>query len=193
MALALQDDPRWQRFNDQGYVCPCCGRTFGGIFDIGFRVPSPWPHGLPPENTTGVWRVGDDSLSGDICRVGAHRFVRGIVELPIIGSGESFAFGAWASLHPDRFDDYVAAYGTDREGDLGRCFGWLSNELPGYSDDRFLQVDVIFRGGSDRPLFLAHHDEMPLARDQREGISFDALLDLYARCCHDIRSHLDQH
>lgn len=87
--------------------------------------------------------------------------------------------------------DYVAAFGTDRELDLGGFFGWLSNDLPGFCEGRFVKVDVILQGGSARPLFFAHDDEMPLARDQREGISFDALLDLYARCGRDSRPHLE--
>ncbi len=193
MAPGLQDDPRWQRFNDQSYRCPCCGGTFGGVFDMVCHAPSPWPHGPVGDLPGRTRQVDDDRLTSDLCSVGEHRFIRGVLEIPIIGTDQRFGFGAWASVHPDRFADYVAAFGTDRELDLGGFFGWLSNDLPGYCEGRFVKVDVILQGGSARPLFFAHDDEMPLARDQREGISFDALLDLYARCGRDIRPHLEPH
>ena len=32
----LDLDARWRRFNDPDRSCPCCGRTFSGVFDIGF-------------------------------------------------------------------------------------------------------------------------------------------------------------
>ena len=45
----LDLDARWRRFHDEDRECPCCGRRFNGIFDVGFGHPDAWPHGPLPE------------------------------------------------------------------------------------------------------------------------------------------------
>ena len=71
--MSLSEDPRWQRFNNSERPCPCCGRTFSGVFDIGFDHPQPWPHGNREQSDQDVLAVGKDSLSADLCRFVATR------------------------------------------------------------------------------------------------------------------------
>lgn len=188
--MKLDADPRWRRFNDQSYQCPCCNRSFSGIFDIAYDHPDPWRHGTFRDNAGASVQVGADWLGSDLCMIGDDHFVRGTIAIPVQGSPTSFAFGAWASLHKDRFQAYVDAFGSGAESALDPCFGWLSNELPVYGTGTFLKTEVRFQGGTARPDFMVWDASSALARDQVTGITFDQLLDLYAASGNDIRHHL---
>ncbi len=184
----LDLDKRWQRFNDADRVCPCCGKTFGGVFDIGFDHPLTWPHENRADSGLDVIEVGDDKLSADLCRVGEDRFIRCVVLLPIRGSDESFAFGAWGSVHPDSFARYVEAWNADNWSDFEGCFAWLANDLPGFESEEPIACNLSVGDGSHRPSLQAQ--DGPLKEAQENGISFDDLLDIYAATGNDIRAHL---
>ena len=190
MTGALAQDPRWQRMLDSNWACPCCGQRFGGIMDIGYDHPDSWSHGNRQESGEETLKVDDDQLGSDLCRHCEHRFVRGVLKLPIKGSDEVFGFGVWSSLHPDNFDAYVAAWGKPEEADLGPWFGWMSNKLPLYGEG-FLEARVEPRGGNERPVITVEAEGHPLTRDQSQGISFDRLLDIYGAAGSDLRPHLE--
>ncbi len=185
--MDLNEDPRWRRFNDSSRPCPCCGRTFDGVFDIGFDHPAPWPHGNRSEAGADVLEVDDDSLGTDLCRWGKYRFIRAVLMLPIKGTDKVFAYGPWGSVNPANFDRYVAA--TDSGDAFDGCFAWLMNRLPGVEMDDWLPCDLIVEDPAERPRLYVH-DGHPLADWQEGGISFDQLLDIYAAAGQDIRPHL---
>ena len=108
--MELANDPRWQRFNDSSRPCPCCGRTFDGVFDIGYDHPDPWPHGNRAESGQDVLSVGVDELGTDLCSFGKYRFIRCVLPIPIIGTDQRFAFGPWGSVNPDNFALYVNSH-----------------------------------------------------------------------------------
>lgn len=185
--IDLAQDPRWRRFTDAGYACACCGQSFGGPMDIGFGNPAPWPHGLRGDRDE--LRVGTDQLTADACRLGDSRFVRAVLILPVIGTNATFAYGPWASVHPDSFE--AALTGNGFEG----CFAWLANRLPGWDTEHPLPCNLLPGPAGDRPRLEIHAScGHPLAQAQRDGITFDRLLDIYAAAGHDLRPHLtDRH
>lgn len=188
--MKLADDPRWQRLNDATFRCACCGESLPGMFDIAYDHPDHWPHGSLRNSGQTALRHDGDFLNADLCDLGDDRFIKGLVELPLIGSDRVFAFGAWVSLHPENFDAYVDAYGTDREHGLGPYFGWLCNALPLYGNADVLETSVHFHGGTRRPSIRVTDTRTDLARDQTAGISLDRLLDIYAASGTDLRPHL---
>ncbi|MDJ1007210.1 MAG: DUF2199 domain-containing protein [Paracoccaceae bacterium] len=186
----LSTDPRWLRFNDKDSPCPCCGRVFQGVFDLGYDHPDPWPHGNRAERGMESFEVGDDRLTSDLCSIGPHRFIRALLPLPIKGSDQTFAFGPWGSVNPENFDRWIAACQADGFSDFEGCFAWLMNKLPGVEMDDWLPCDLIpHEDPSKRPALFVH-DGHPLAVWQEQGISFDHLLDIYAAAGQDIRPHL---
>jgi hypothetical protein len=193
LPYSLDQDPRWRAFNDNATPCACCGQTFSGIFDLGCDHPDHWPHANRSESGQDVLEVGRDRLSPDLCRVGEDRFVRGVLQLPVIGSEIPFGFGVWCSLKAENYDAYAATMGTYNDLDLGKFFGWMSNSLPYYDTEEPLASDVIFRGDGTRPLIEIHDEAHPLGRDQVNGITFDTLLDIYAAFGTDVRAHLPSH
>ena len=56
----LDLDKRWQRFNNSNRECPCCGKTFGGVFDIGFDHPLTWPHQSRADSGQDVIEIDGD-------------------------------------------------------------------------------------------------------------------------------------
>ncbi|GGE46215.1 DUF2199 domain-containing protein [Actibacterium pelagium] len=184
----LDLDKRWQRFNDANRECPCCGQTYGGVFDIGFDHPLTWPHENRADSGQEVIEKDDDKLSADLCRVGDDRFIRCIVALPIRGSDETFAFGAWGSVHPDHFAAYVQAWNSGDWSGFEGCFSWLSNDLPGFESEEPIACNLWIGEPGERPALQAQGG--PLKEAQENGISFDDLLDIYAATGNDIRAHL---
>ncbi len=182
--MTLDDDPRWQRFND--------GTTFGGVFDIGFDHPQPWPHGNRADSGQDVMAVGKDSLSVDLCRFGQHRFIRCVLKLPIIGTDQSFAFGPWGGVNAENFDAYVRNELSGTLDQFEGCFAWMMNFLPGFQIDDWLPCNLVIEDPQSRPVLEVHDGSHDLARLQEEGITFDQLLDIYAAAGQDIRSRLMQ-
>lgn len=183
--LAL--DSRWRRFNDESRTCPCCGQSFNGIFDIGFDHPDTWPHEALRDSGETELQVGEDRLSADLCRVDEHRFIRCVLPLPLRGSDEHFCFGAWASVKPENFYRYIDDAVGEAEEFEG-CFAWLMNDLPGYESEDPIACDLVPGHEGQRPTLKVHAG--PLADAQKEGITFDQLLDIYAASGNDIRPHL---
>lgn len=188
--MKLSDDTRWRRFNDKNFRCACCGQSFGGIFNIDYDHPDAWPHGEYRNNVGEPIKVGHDFLGSDFCWANGDVFIRGLVEIPIVGTEMRFGFGVWSTLHPANAKAYFEVFGTEQELGLGTCFGWLSNDLPVYGTGGFLQTSVNFQGNGKRPLFTVFDENTQLSSDQLTGISFDQLLDIYAACGVDVRPHL---
>lgn len=181
--IDLAQDSRWRRFTDASYTCACCGKGFCGPMDIGFGTPAAWPHGLRGKRD--ALAVGADRLTADGCELGDSRFVRAVLILPILGTHETFAYGPWASVHPDSFAP--ALTGNGFEG----CFAWLSNHLPGWDTDQPLPCNLLPGAPGERPRLEVHASSgHALAEAQRDGITFDRLLDIYAAAGNDIRPHL---
>lgn len=190
--MSLKADPRWQRFNDSTRPCPCCGRMFNGVFDIGFDHPQPWPHGNRDDSGQDVLSSGTDTLSADLCRLDKYRFIRCVLHLPIRETDQTFAFGPWGSVNPDNFDRYVQMELTGKLDEFEGCFAWLMNMLPGFDYDDWLPCNLVIEDPNQRPVLEIHDGAHELARLQEDGITFDQLLDIYAAAGQDIRPHLMQ-
>jgi len=134
--------------------------------DWGFDVPSYWDGP----------RSDDDFVSEDLCiwtddGGDLAYFIRGVLELPIVGAGERFAYGVWSSLSEQSFNRVVELWDDPRGVEEERYFGWLSNSIPGYPETLNLPLEVVTRHVDLRPSFWLHDGEHPLIRDQREGIT----------------------
>lgn len=181
--LAL--DSRWRRFNDPDRACPCCGRRFDGIFDIGFDAPDAWPHG--PREGEDDLAIGQDRLGPEFCRVDGRHFLRAVLTLPLRGSDEVFAFGPWAEVPEPVFRAYLATI-DDPAAPFAPAEGLLANALPGFEDAADSAVTLTLPDPAQRPLLAASDGQ--LAEAQAQGMSFDDLLDIYAASGMDIRPHL---
>lgn len=189
--MALLDlDARWRRFNAPDRACPCCGQQFAGVFDLGFDHPSSWPHEARGEAP--FVKQGQDQLSADLCRHGAERFVRVVLSFPIQGAEDIFHITPWAQLSEAAFYAYLDSFDGQDAPAVDDSPAMLANILPGFEEETEAPLPVLlhFPDPEARPVALAQSGA--LAEAQRNGISFDQLLDIYAAFGQDIRPHLTQ-
>lgn len=186
----LDGDPRWRRFNDRSFRCPCCGQSFNGVFDVSFDHPDGWPHGHRGASGEDVLAVGEDWLSRDFCVFGGDHFVRCVMPFPIAGTDGIFAFGVWGSVRQKNFEAHRAGFDTDEYGDFEGCFSWLCNILPCLGQEDPVPCDLRIENPAERPVLHAQAAGGTVRRHQDRGITFDQLLDIYAAAGQDIRPHL---
>jgi hypothetical protein len=111
--------------------------------------------------------------------------------LPIIGSRDaSFRFGVWSSLSAKNFRIYATLFGRWTIPESDPRFGWHSNRLTGFPDTLSLKCYVHPGQLPQRALIELEPTDHPLVVEQRDGISFDRLLEIYAIDGHDIRAAL---
>lgn len=101
-------------------------------------------------------------------------FVRGIIELPILGTEESFAWGVWCSLSRQSYERAVERWdkpGAEREPP---AFGWLHCRLPGYDKSTWLLKTMVHpRDASTRPWVEVEPGSHRLADEQTHGITIE--------------------
>lgn len=189
--VRLEDDQRWRRLHDASWTCPCCGQAHNGVFDLAYDKPDFW-QGSDEKNSNDAALTSTNFLSEDFCALdGQHFFVRCVLQLPILGSeGVHFGFGVWSTLSADNFKRYVDTFDAGEQSSLGPWFGWLSNRLNGYPDTLNLKCQLHLQDGRQRPYIELEPTDHPLARDQRDGIAFDRVLEIYAANDHDMRTAL---
>jgi hypothetical protein len=180
-------DPRWDRMIGQSWKCASCRESHRGIFDLGCAKPDAFP-GAEDYAPNAVVATSAHGLSEDFCVLdGQHYFVRSILALPLIGApGQQFAFGVWSTLSKKNFALYTESFDSGEQAALGPWFGWFSNRLKGYPDTLNLKCQVHPQGGRTRPWLELQETDHPLARESRDGISFDRLVDIYSLYGHNV-------
>lgn len=84
----------------------------------------------------------------------------------------------------------MESFDDNEQGRLGPWTGWFSNRLKGYADTLYLPCRVHPQDNRQRPLIEIADEDHLLAREQREGVSLDRILELYALNGHDLRPGL---
>jgi len=185
-------DRRWERLQNRLWTCHSCGETHRGVFDIAYDKPSIWLDSGTRASNSDLSSFSTNFLSDDFCIVEReHYFVRCVLELAISHTkGGLFVFGVWSSLSEANFAVYVNSFSRNDQSVLGPWFGWFSNRLPGDPDTLNLKCQVHPRNDRRRPFIELEPTDHPLACDQRNGISIDRLIEIYAACGHDLREAL---
>ena len=150
-----------------GYVCEICGQFHAGQY-ISLSCDNPDPYAQLQSTKKDRAHLGTDD-----CVIGNDEFyLRGIVELPIVGLNEVFLWGVWARVWQKDYDKFVEHYDTEgREKAIGPFKGRLCNKLPGYDPETLnLKCTVKIQPVGTRPLFIIDEPEHPLAIEQRNGI-----------------------
>ena len=148
------------------FRCRTCGETHEGLPSFG--PDAPYSYAAMSEFD----RSNNAVLGSDNCIIkNEFFFVRGRIELPIIGTDESFVWLVWCSLSKESYAQWEDAYELDRRSHIGPFFGWLNTELPFYEGSLNLATSVHLLDNGIRPFVEIQEKDHALFTDQNEGIS----------------------
>ena len=161
------------------FKCTSCDQWHEGMPTFG--ADAPWHYyGVPPEE-----RERRCSLGSDDCVIDdEYFFVRGCVDIPVIGETEQFSWGVWVSLSEDSFLQYARHFDEPKRSHVGPFFAWLSAELSVYPSTLNLKTRVHLRDNGIRPYIELQPTDHPLALEQKNGISVARLAEIYAHYVH---------
>ena len=174
------------------WKCSCCGKTYTGL-------PRDFSVGLPDYYVAWKQTLSDEAIqersfiNDDLCVVDHEfYFVRGVIELPIIGfAADGFRWGVWVSLSKKSYDEVIELWDKGPAGH-GPYFGWLNNDLPLYSPTtNGLKTNVHLRDGKQRPYIEVESTGHPLALEQRNGISIERVQEIAAALLHKAVGHTE--
>lgn len=125
-------------------------------------------------------------LSPDQCVIeGRHFFIRGLIEIPVIGSEDVFSWGVWVSLSRDNFARAVDVWNVEGREAEQPYFGWLGTELAPYPDSTTnLKTNAHTRPVGKRPFIELEPTDHPLAVEQRTGITQDRVREIAMAVLH---------
>ena len=149
------------------FLCDTCGQRHPGLpADYGFRLPDE-VHAL-----SYIEHYVRTRRNSDFCTLDESRFfIRGVLPLPISGSGEEFCWGIWVEVDRVSHDLCIARWEESSEG-LPRFAGKVANTLPPYEATIGLDVKVQMGPAGERPSFyFGSESQHALALEQRRGIS----------------------
>jgi len=154
---------------DHAWTCGCCGRQFNTLpLDFACNAPDHWLQIPEPE------RQVRGKLDNDVCIIdGRDIFVRGCLEIPIIGQEDKFVWGVWVSVSKKSFGRILDLWSAEAIENEPPRFGWLSNNIAVYPPTLNLKTHLHLRGGGSRPSIELEPTDHSLAIEQRRGIPLD--------------------
>jgi hypothetical protein len=161
------------------WKCSSCNDWHSGpCLDFGFSEPYYWTKDC---DTASRWtnlipralkKPSPTFLDLDYCSIKSESFfVRGIINLPIIGAAESFRWGVWGSLSQENFENLLRMDSDPKRVELPPMFSWLSSQIPDYPDTLSLKMYAHIQEPGTRPNFRLERTDHPLALEYHHGIS----------------------
>jgi hypothetical protein len=161
------------------YVCATCGERHEGL--AGLTAAAPLYYYSVPE----LERSHRCRLDSDTCVVDEEFFfVRGCLEVPILGRPDPFIWGVWVSLSRKNFDTFLRLSDKDHRSHHGPFFGWLSASLKGYPQTENLKTMVHLRDHGHSPFIELEPTEHPLAVEQKSGITVERVSEILSTYFH---------
>ena len=153
---------------DYSWTCRCCGKQFDTLpLDFACKAPDHW-FDIPESG-----REGRRKLDSDLCVIDKDMFVRGRLEIPVIGRDVHFVWGLWVSVSEESFMRILELWNASAieiEKEAPK-FGWLCNNISLYPPTMGLKTNLHLRSGGPRPSIELEPTDHPLAIEQRHGIS----------------------
>jgi hypothetical protein len=163
------------------YRCRTCGKTHAGVpFSFAADFPDMYAN-LAKEARDARVVIGSDQCIVD----SQWFFVRGTLEIPIIGNDEPFVWGVWASVLEETYEEISECWELkDREKCRGPFKGRLANSLSIYSETLNLKIRIVLQPVGIRPVFILEDTDHPLAVEQHTGITEQAAVKIVSLLLH---------
>ena len=163
--------------NIKGYTCNCCGEYHDEL-PTSYGSPAPvYYYEAEPEEQDERFELDDDLCVMD----NEHFFIRGCIEILIIGSDEYLIWGVWVSLSEANFNKTKELW--DNQELLEPMLGWLSTGLSCYPDTVNLKARVHPRPNGNRPYIELEPTDHPLAVEQRNGVTIERVQEIAGELC----------
>ncbi|MCY0925713.1 DUF2199 domain-containing protein [Streptomyces sp. H27-H1] len=164
---------------DPGFTCSSCGERHT-------ELPMSYSAAAPDVWNAGFEADADSMLSSDQCVIkGHHFFIRGMIEIPVIGSTDIFSWGVWVSLSRDDFTRALDVWNAEGREAEKPYFGWLSTELALYSEGTAdLKTNAHTRPVGKRFSIELEPTGHPLAVEQRTGITRERVREIAMAVLH---------
>lgn len=173
--MNTQDDEIFQ------FKCSCCGEIHKGVPSFGTEAPI-YFYDIP-ENE----REERVFLTSDTCVIDDDEFyVKGSVEIPVIGYKEIFSFNAWVSLSEINFFKFQDLLDVKIRKNNEPMLGWFSSSIWPFTDTEKIKAKIHFRDEGTRPFIELGGTQHPLVELQQEGISFDEIKRIYEYYVHGV-------
>ena len=161
------------------FTCTSCGEVHEGLAGLAFEAP--YYYYTVPEGE----RERRCTLTSDLCSIdGEDFFIRGCLDIPIVGTSETFTWGAWCSVSRVNFERYRSVFNELHQSQVGPFFGWFSSRLPSYPDTLHLKVMAHLRDHKTRPWFELEQSDHPLSNAYLHGITTERLQEIYEANLH---------
>ncbi len=154
--------------HDISFRCSSCGQEHAGL-PLSFAADYPDPYA----NLSAEARELRASASSDQVIIDQQEFyIRGCLEIPVVGIGEVFLWGLWARISEAAFDEISDHWESKgRETVIGPYKGRLANSLSIYPETLNQRLEVRISPVGSRPLFTLEEAGSPLYIEQRSGLS----------------------
>ncbi|EFL12791.1 DUF2199 domain-containing protein [Streptomyces sp. C] len=163
--------------SDFGFTCSCCGARHPVLpMNYTAEAPAVWDPAFA--------HADDCQLSADQCVVrGQHYFVKGLIEIPVIGGDEVFSWGVWVSLSRDSFSRAADLWDTPGLSLRSRT---SAGSPPTCRSTRPLNLKTYIhtRPVGERPFVELEPTDHPLAVEQRTGITLDRVREIATAVLH---------
>jgi hypothetical protein len=165
---------------DFEFQCRTCGQIHKGMPTLGWDYPISVLD-VPPEERDKRVDLGSDDCVID----NKWFFVRGCIEIPVIGLDEPFIWGTWVSLSEKSYNRFVELFEMKGRENEPPFFGWLNHTPPGYPFQELYKTMVHLRPIPTRPLIELEPTDHPLAVEQRNGITTERLKEIVEIAMHN--------
>jgi hypothetical protein len=166
------------------YMCHVCGKSHDD-------VPTSFAADYPDmyANMSQEERNARAILGSDQCIIDdTWFFLRGCLEIPIIGQDQPFLWGLWALIKEEVFNEISDCWEEEgREQRHGPFKGRIANLLKAHPDSFNTKIRIILQPVGARPLFIVEEPESSMALAQASGLSQGEARELAARHLHDVQ------
>lgn len=162
------------------FLCASCNELHEGMPSFGADAPLSY-YEIPGHERGKRAQLGTDECIID----DKYFFIRGCIEIPVLGETEAFSWGVWVSLSETSFKEWQTYYNQSKRTHIGPFFGWLNAWLRPYPDTLNLKTSVHLRDNGTRPYIELEPTEHPLAVEQVKGISVQRVAEIYALIAHN--------
>lgn len=150
-------------------LCPTCHEAHEPLPALGFIAPDPYAE-LSAAERAQFQAECDDNFCIIRYPDQTDRFIRVVLDIPIIDHEETLEYGVWVSVSEASFNDYRAHFDDDHEATY---FGMICNRIMSYEPSPlFLHCNVNTQPDGLRPFIAPHQAEHPLVRDYTHGIRY---------------------